>query len=92
MRAMGGAVKPPERCSSKSHRICEMRPSMKPIAIATPISKTITNTTVAEAPLSSYRLRRRFVHNDVAVRPAKPLMFFTQRKIAVTVSKAPLCL
>ena len=41
MRAMGGATKPPARCCSKSHRICQIRPSTKPIAIATEISKTI---------------------------------------------------
>jgi hypothetical protein len=41
MRAMGGAAKPPARCCSKSHRICQIRPSTKPIAIATEISKTI---------------------------------------------------
>jgi hypothetical protein len=46
MWAMGGAVKPPARCCSKSHRICQMRPSMKPIAIATEISKTISSTKV----------------------------------------------
>jgi predicted RNase H-like HicB family nuclease len=38
---MGGATKPPPRCCSKSHRICQIRPSTKPIAIATEISKTI---------------------------------------------------
>ena len=43
MWATGGAVKPPARCCSKSHRICQMRPSMKPIAIATEISKTISS-------------------------------------------------
>jgi hypothetical protein len=37
MRAMGGATKPPARCCSKSHRICQIRPSTKPIAIATEI-------------------------------------------------------
>jgi hypothetical protein len=46
MRAMGGAVKPPSRCSSKSHRICQIRPSMKPTAIATEISKTISSAKV----------------------------------------------
>jgi hypothetical protein len=38
---MGGAAKSPARCCSKSHRICQIRPSTKPIAIATEISKTI---------------------------------------------------
>src|SRR5215467_1842511 len=42
MRATGGAVKPPARSCSKSHRICQIRPSTKPIAIASEISKTIT--------------------------------------------------
>jgi hypothetical protein len=46
MRAMGGAVKPPARCCSKSHRICQIRPSTKPIAIATEIWKTITSNKV----------------------------------------------
>jgi hypothetical protein len=46
MRAMGGSVKPPARCCSNSHRICQMRPSMKPIPIATEIWKTITSTKV----------------------------------------------
>jgi hypothetical protein len=41
---MGGAVKPPARSCSRSHRICQMRPSIKPIAIATEISKTVSST------------------------------------------------
>jgi hypothetical protein len=41
MRAVGGAVKSPACCCSRSDRICQIRPSMKPIAIATPISTTI---------------------------------------------------
>ena len=41
MRAIGGAAKSPARCCSKSDRICQIRPSTKPIAIATEISKTI---------------------------------------------------
>ena len=31
MRAIGGAVNPTARCSSKSYRICQIRPSAKPI-------------------------------------------------------------
>ena len=46
MRAMGGAAKPPVRCCSKSDRICQIRPSTKPIAIATEISKTIKSAKV----------------------------------------------
>jgi hypothetical protein len=46
MRAMGGAEKPPSRRCSKSHRICQIRPSTKPIAIATEIWKTITSSKV----------------------------------------------
>ena len=46
MRAMGGAAKPPARCCSKSDRICQIRPSTKPIAIATEISKTIKSAKV----------------------------------------------
>jgi hypothetical protein len=34
------------RCFSKSHRICQIRPSTKPIAIAIDISKTISSTKV----------------------------------------------
>jgi hypothetical protein len=57
MWAMGGAVKPPSRCCSKSHRICQMRPSMKPIAIATEISKTISSTKVIECSLPANATR-----------------------------------
>jgi hypothetical protein len=32
MRAMGGGVKSPVRSCSKSHRICQIRPSTKPEA------------------------------------------------------------
>jgi hypothetical protein len=39
-------AKSPARCCSKSHRICQIRPSTKPIAIATEISKTIKSTKV----------------------------------------------
>jgi hypothetical protein len=46
MRAMGGAVKLLSRCSSKSHRICQIRPSMKPTAIANEISKIISSAKV----------------------------------------------
>jgi hypothetical protein len=53
MRAMGGAVKPPARCCAKSHRICQIRPSTKPIAIATEISKTINSTKVIGMFLSA---------------------------------------
>src|SRR5262249_29773535 len=52
MRATGGAVKPPARCSSKSHRICQIRPSIKPIAIATEISKTVSSTKIIGMLLS----------------------------------------
>ena len=34
MRGIGGAVNPTARCCSKSYRICQIRPSAKPIAIA----------------------------------------------------------
>src|SRR5215471_11780190 len=46
MRATGGAVNPPARSCSMSHRICQIRPSTKPIAIATEISKTIKSAKV----------------------------------------------
>jgi hypothetical protein len=46
MRAMGGGVKSPVRSCSKSHRICQIRPSTKPTAIATEISRTITSNQV----------------------------------------------
>ena len=46
MRAMGGAAKLPARCCSKSDRICQIRPSTKPIAIATEISKAIKSAKV----------------------------------------------
>ena len=60
MRATGGAVKPPARSCSKSHRICQIRPSTKPIAIASEISKTITISKVTvcsfpDQPLSCAR-------------------------------------
>ncbi len=59
MRAMGGAVKPPARCCSKSHRICQIRPSMKPIAIAIEISKAISSTKVIDMFLSGQCARLR---------------------------------
>jgi len=43
MLAVGGALKSPAYCCSRSDRICQIRPSMNPIAIATPISTTINN-------------------------------------------------
>jgi len=61
---MGGAVKPPTRSCSKSHRICQIRPSTKPIAIATEISKTITSSKVTACSnatrLPAQRLPDRF--------------------------------
>lgn len=45
MRAVDGSC-------SKSHRICQIRPSTKPIAIATEVSKTITSTKVIAMFLS----------------------------------------
>ena len=53
MRAIGGAVKLTARCSAKSHRICQIRPSTKPIAIATEISNTINSTKVIGMFLSA---------------------------------------
>jgi len=59
MRATRGAVKPPARSCSKSHRICQIRPSTKPIAIASEISKTITisKVTACSFPGSTTKLR-----------------------------------
>src|SRR5215472_14022606 len=54
MRATGGAANPPARCCSKSHRICQIRPSMKLIPIATPISTTINSSKVIGIFLSNY--------------------------------------
>jgi len=51
MRAVGGSC-------SKSHRICQIRPSTKPIAIATEVSKTITSTKVIGMFLSRARATR----------------------------------
>jgi hypothetical protein len=53
MRATGGAVKPPARSCSRSHRICQIRPITKPTAIATEISKAITRNKVIGVVLSS---------------------------------------
>ena len=44
MRAMGGAVKSPSRCSSKLHRIFAKFGRYGATAIATEISKTISST------------------------------------------------
>ena len=53
MRAMGGAVKLTARSCAKSHRICQIRPSTKPITMATEISKTINSTKVIDIFLSA---------------------------------------
>jgi hypothetical protein len=63
MRAMGGAVKPPTRSCSKSRRICQIRPSTKPIAIATEIWKTITSNraTACSFPGQCHKVARAMV-------------------------------
>src|SRR5262249_538927 len=43
---MGGTAKWPARCCSRSDRICQIRPSTKPIAIANEISKAISSTKI----------------------------------------------
>jgi hypothetical protein len=43
---MVGGVKSSARSCSKSHRICQIRPSTKPTAIAAKISRTITSNQV----------------------------------------------
>jgi hypothetical protein len=53
MRATGGAVKQPACSCARSHRICQIRPSTKPTAIATEISKAITMNKVIGAFLYS---------------------------------------
>jgi hypothetical protein len=53
---MGGAVKTPARSCSRSQRICQIRPSTNPIAIATAISKTmIKNTKIIGVFLVQHR-------------------------------------
>src|SRR5262249_3154193 len=60
MRAMGGTVKWPARCCSRSDRICQIRPSTKPIAIANEISKTINTTKISGMFLAQPRAPARF--------------------------------
>jgi hypothetical protein len=71
MRAVGGALRSPACCCSRSDRICQIRPSMKPIAIATPISTTINSIKVIgisprtnAARLLDQRLPERFSRGD----------------------------